>query len=92
MIAADGDVVALNVSTGHTARLNSMLAGRAAAQIGSPGAVVQFNVGGRGYLRLVPMSTLEGAYPLGGGRTRQNSASVGESPAYRGWGPARPPL
>jgi hypothetical protein len=48
----------LNVNTGHTARLLHV-AGRAAAQIGSPGAVVQFNVGGRGYLRLVPMSMLE---------------------------------
>ena len=58
VIAAGGDVFALNVSTGRTARLLHV-AGRAAAQIGSPGAVVQFNVGGRGYLRLVPMSTLE---------------------------------
>ena len=58
VIAAGGDVLAMNVSTGHTARLLHG-AGRAAAQIGSPGAVVQFNAGGRGYLRLVPMSTLE---------------------------------
>jgi hypothetical protein len=58
VLAADGDVLALNVSTGHTARLLHV-AGRAAAQIASPGAVVQFNIGGRGYLRFVPMSTLE---------------------------------
>jgi len=58
VIAAGGDILALNVSTGHTARLLHV-AGRAAAQIGSPGAVVQFNAGGRGYLRLVPMSKLE---------------------------------
>jgi hypothetical protein len=58
VIAAGGDVLALNVSTGHTARLLHV-AGRAAVQMGSPGAVVQFNVGVRGYLRLVPMSTLE---------------------------------
>jgi hypothetical protein len=30
-----------------------------AAQIDSPGAVVQFNAGGHGYLRLIPMSTIE---------------------------------
>jgi hypothetical protein len=58
VIAAGGDVLAVNVSTGHTARLLHV-AGRAAAQIGSPGAVVQFNADGRGYLRFVPMSTLE---------------------------------
>ena len=58
VIAAGGDVLAVNISTGHTARLLHV-AGRAAAQIGSPGAVVQFNVGGRGYLRFLPMSTLE---------------------------------
>jgi hypothetical protein len=58
VIAAGGDVFALNVSTGHTARLLHVQ-GRAAAQIDSPGAVVQFNVGGRGFLRFIPMSAIE---------------------------------
>ena len=58
VIAAGGDVFALNVATGHTARLLHVR-GRAAAQIESPGAVVQFNVGGRGYLRFIPLSTIE---------------------------------
>jgi hypothetical protein len=30
-----------------------------AAQIESPGAAVQFNVGVRGYLRFIPMSVIE---------------------------------
>jgi hypothetical protein len=58
VIAAGGDVFALNVSTGRTAHLLHVQ-GRAAAQIDSPGAVVQFNVGERGFLRFIPMSTLE---------------------------------
>jgi hypothetical protein len=57
-VAAGGDVFALNVSTGHTTRLLHVR-GRAAAQIDSPGAVVQFNAGGRGYVRLIPMSRIE---------------------------------
>jgi len=35
-----------------------MLIGRAAAQIDSAGAIVRFNVGERGYLRFIPMSTI----------------------------------
>lgn len=58
VVTAGGDVFAVNVSTGRTARLLHA-PGRAAAQIDSPGAVVQFNVGKRGYLRLIPMSTIE---------------------------------
>jgi hypothetical protein len=58
VVAAGDDVFALNVGTGRTARL-LRASGRAAAQIDSPGAVVQFNVGERGYLRFIPMSTLE---------------------------------
>jgi hypothetical protein len=58
VIAAGGNVLALNAGTGRTARLLHVH-GRAAAQIDSPGAVLQFNVGRRGYLRFIPMSTLE---------------------------------
>jgi hypothetical protein len=58
VIAAGNDVFALNVATGHSGRLLHAR-GRVAARIGSPGAVVQFNAGGHGYLRLIPMSTLE---------------------------------
>jgi hypothetical protein len=58
VIAAGGDVIALNVNTGHSGRLLHVH-GRAAAQIDSAGAVVQFNVDGRGYLRFIPMSTIE---------------------------------
>ena len=58
VVAAGDDVVALNVGTGHSARLLHAPS-RVAAQIDSPGAVVQFDVGGHGYLRFIPMSTLE---------------------------------
>jgi hypothetical protein len=58
VVAAGDDVFALNVGTGHIARLLHA-PGRVAAQIDSPGAVVQFNVGGRGYLRFIPLSTIE---------------------------------
>jgi outer membrane protein assembly factor BamB len=58
VIAAGGDVYAMNVQTGRTTRLLHVH-GRAAAQLGSPGAIVQFNLDGRGYLRLIPMSTIE---------------------------------
>lgn len=58
VVAAGDDVVALNVGTGRTARLLHA-PGRVAARIDSPGAVVQFNVGERGYLRFIPMSTIE---------------------------------
>jgi hypothetical protein len=58
VVAAGNDVFALNAATGHTARLLHT-PGRVAARIDSPGAVVQFNAGGHGYLRFIPMSTLE---------------------------------
>jgi hypothetical protein len=58
VLAAGDDVLALNVATGRTARLLHA-PGRVTARIDSPGAVVQFNVGGHGYLRLIPMSTIE---------------------------------
>jgi len=58
VVAAGGNVFALNVATGRTARLLHA-PGRVAAQLDSPGAVVQFNAGGHGYLRLIPMSTIE---------------------------------
>jgi hypothetical protein len=57
VIAAGDNVFALNVATGHTARLFHA-PGRVAARLDSPGAVVQFNAGGHGYLRLIPMSTI----------------------------------
>ncbi|HEX3454346.1 MAG TPA: hypothetical protein VHS03_06955 [Gaiellaceae bacterium] len=58
VIAAGGDVLALNVATGRTARLLHAH-GRVAAQIDSPGAVVQFNASGHGFLRFIPLSTIE---------------------------------
>jgi hypothetical protein len=58
VIAARGNVLAMNVSSGRTARLLHVR-GRAAARIDSTGAIVQFNIGKRGYLRFVPMSALE---------------------------------
>lgn len=58
VVAAGDNVLALNVGTGHTARLLHA-PGRVAARIDSPGAVVQFNVGGHGHLQFIPMSTLE---------------------------------
>jgi hypothetical protein len=58
LVTAGNDVFALNISTGRTARLLHA-PGRVAARIDSPGAVVQFNAGGHGYLRFIPMSTIE---------------------------------
>jgi hypothetical protein len=58
VLAAGDDVFALNVATGRIARVLHA-PGRVAARIDSPGAVVQFNAGGHGYLRFIPMSTLE---------------------------------
>jgi hypothetical protein len=40
--------------------------GSAAVQIEAPGAVVQYNIGGRGYLRFVPMSVIEARTALDG--------------------------
>jgi hypothetical protein len=58
VVAAGDDVFALNVATGRTARLLHA-PGRVAARFDSPGAVVQFNAGGHGYLRFIPLSTIE---------------------------------
>jgi hypothetical protein len=58
VMAAGDNVVALNVATGRTARL-LRAPGRVATEIDSPGAVVQYNAGGHGHLRLIPMSTIE---------------------------------
>jgi hypothetical protein len=58
VMAAGDNVFALNVATGRIARVLHAPS-RVAARIDSPGAVVQFNVGGHGYLRFIPMSTLE---------------------------------
>src|SRR6478672_1662894 len=54
VVAAGDDVFALNVGSGHTARLLHA-PGRVAVRIDSPGAVAQFNAGGHGYLRFIPM-------------------------------------
>jgi hypothetical protein len=58
LLAAGRDVIAVNVTTGRTARLFHA-PGRVAAQIEAPGAAVQFNVGDRGFLRFIPMSAIE---------------------------------
>ena len=58
VVAAGDNVFALNVATGHSARLLHA-PGRVAAQVDSPGVVAQFNAGGHGYLRFIPLSTLE---------------------------------
>lgn len=58
VLAAGDDVLALNVATGRTARLLHAPS-RVAARIDSPGAVAQYNVGEHGFLRFIPMSTLE---------------------------------
>ena len=58
LLAAGRDVIAVNAATGRTARLLHA-PGPVAAQIEAPGAAVQFNVGVRGYLRFIPMSTIE---------------------------------
>jgi hypothetical protein len=58
VVGAGDNVFALNVATGHTARVLHA-PGRVAARVDSPGAVVQFNAGGHGYLKFIPMSSLE---------------------------------
>jgi hypothetical protein len=58
VVGAGDNVFALNVATGHTARVLHA-PGRVAARVDSPGAVVQFNAGGHGYLTFIPMSSLE---------------------------------
>ena len=58
LVAAGHDVVALNTLTGRRTTIFHAPS-RVATQIEEPGAVVQFNVGERGYLRFVPMSVIE---------------------------------
>lgn len=58
LVTAGRDVVAVNTTTGRTARLLHAPA-RVAAQIEAPGAAIQFNVGAHGYLRFIPMSVIE---------------------------------
>jgi hypothetical protein len=58
LITAGADVFAVNVATGRTARLFHA-PGRVAAQLESPGASVQYNAGGHGYLRFIPLSAIE---------------------------------
>jgi hypothetical protein len=58
LLGGGRDVYAMNVRTGRTALLFHAPT-RVAAQIESPGAVLQFNAGGRGYLRFLPMSLIE---------------------------------
>jgi hypothetical protein len=65
VVASGRDVVAANIETGRTARL-FRAPGRVAVQIEAPGAVVQYNIGGRGYLRFVPMSVIEARTALDG--------------------------
>jgi hypothetical protein len=58
VLGGSGNAWAVNVDTGHAARLLHA-GGSVAAQIDAPGAVVQFNAGGHGHVRLIPMRTLE---------------------------------
>ena len=58
VVTAGRDVYAVNVATGKAAHVFHA-ATRVAAQIESPGAAIQFNAGGHGFLRFVPMSRLE---------------------------------
>jgi hypothetical protein len=58
LVAVGHDVVAVNTRTGRRTTIFHAPS-RVAAQIEEPGAVVQFNVGERGYLRFVPMSVIE---------------------------------
>jgi hypothetical protein len=48
----------MSLATGRTAHLFHAPTG-VAAQIEAPGAAIQFNLGGRGYVRFVPMSRIE---------------------------------
>lgn len=58
LFTAGRDAFALDLRTGHTARVFHAPAALK-AQIESPGAAIQFNVGGHGYLEFVPMSEIE---------------------------------
>jgi hypothetical protein len=48
----------MNLATGRTAHLFHAPT-RVAAQIEAPGAAIQFNQAGHGYLRFLPMSRIE---------------------------------
>jgi hypothetical protein len=58
LLTAGKDVYAMNLATGRTAHLFRAPT-RVAAQIEAPGAAIQFNRAGRGYLRFVPMTAIE---------------------------------
>jgi hypothetical protein len=58
VVASGRDVLAVNLATNRSVRL-FRAPSNVAAQIEPPGAVVQYNIGGRGYLRFVPMSAIE---------------------------------
>jgi hypothetical protein len=58
LIAAGRDVLALNVKTGRTAVLFHAPA-PVSVQLEAPGAAIQFNAHGHGYLRFAPMSAIE---------------------------------
>lgn len=58
LLTAGKDVYGMNLATGRTARLLHAPT-RVAAQIEAPGAAIQFNQAGRGYLRFIPMSRIE---------------------------------
>jgi hypothetical protein len=58
LVTGGRDAYAVNVMTGRTAHLLHA-PGRVAAQLEAPGAVLQFNAGGSGHLRFLPMSRLE---------------------------------
>ena len=58
LLTAGKDVYAMNLATGRTAHLFHAPT-RVAAQIEAPGAAIQFNQAGRGYLRFLPMSRIE---------------------------------
>jgi hypothetical protein len=58
LLTAARDVYAMNLATGRTARLFHAPT-RVAAEIEAPGAAIQYNVGGRGFLRFVAMSRIE---------------------------------
>ena len=58
LVTTGRDVYSFDVVTGKTARL-FQAGGNVAAALESPGAVVEYNTGGRGYLRFLPMSWIE---------------------------------
>jgi hypothetical protein len=58
VLAAGRDVYAVDLSTGRTAKIFRAPAA-VRAQIEAPGVALQYNVGRRGYVRFLPMSTIE---------------------------------